>query len=295
MDSDWTKHIYQFDVIFVRHAESYNNTLYQEIRDDLGECSDAVFSLEETKRRQSDSTLSKRGFEQVMKLRSFLKRGGWSGIIKNKRRWVALSSPMKRCLLTADAVHNDVGIPVTVDPTLYETGGAYDANGAALPGVSEADIVRDYPGYSCKPGMENGFFANRSHKETDPEFDERAFGIANMIWSACCDSVQARKSGATDSLEGMVIVAHGNLLSAVINCLLTQSKTPRTGLFVHENSGFSHIELHYDAMRGRKAIAMKQLNEYSHLAAQTDSETQENPMRCGNHTTDDHWIQEFLV
>jgi broad specificity phosphatase PhoE len=296
LDIDWTKSLYAFDVIFVRHAESFNNTLYDVIREKLGpSCSEEDFVKEEMKLRQSDSDLSRRGYEQTSKLRSFLKNGGWSNIVKDKSSWLALSSPMKRCLLTADAINNGLGVPVTVDPQLYETGGAFDENGMALRGICEAEVLATYPGYTCLNGMQNGFFSEHKVKESDPDFDERAYLLSERLWQYFTDSVELQKRGETKFLKGVVVVAHGNLLSAIINCLLTQSRTPRMGLFLHENSGYSHVELHYEDVRRRRTVAMKQLNDHAHLMADHDSFANTNPMRCGNHTTNDHWIQEFFV
>ena len=296
MDTDWTKHLYAFDVIVVRHAESFNNTLYDQIRKILGpEYTEEDFVKEEMKLRQPDSDLSTRGYEQTKKLRSFLANGGWSNIVKDKKSWLALSSPMKRCLLTSDAIHTGLGVPVTVDPELYETGGAFDENGIALPGISEAEVLATYPGYTCIDGMQNGFFSSHELQESNAEFDERAYHLSERLWGLFMDSVEKQKRGEPDFLNGVILVAHGNLLSAIINCLLTQSRSPRVGLFIHENSGFSHIELHLEDVSGRKSIAMKQMNDYAHLMGDHDSSTSSNPMRGGNHTTNDHWIQEFFV
>lgn len=280
----------------VRHAESFNNTLYEHIRHVLGpNCTEEEFVHEEMKLRQSDSDLSRRGYEQTKKLRSYLASGGWSKIVKDKSSWVALSSPMKRCLLTADAIHHGLGVPVTVDPNLHETGGAFDDNGHALPGISEAEVMANYPGYTCLDGMQNGFFSGREVKESVPEFDERAYQISQRLWQYFLESVEKRKRGEMNFLQGVVLVAHGHLLSAIINCLLSHAKTPRMGLFIHENTGYSHIEFHYEDVWNRKSIALKQLNDHSHLMADHDGDSNTNPMRCGNHTTDDHWIQEFFV
>lgn len=288
-NNDWTKHLYKFDLILVRHAQSYNNTLYDEIRRDLGtDITDEEFVKEENKRRQSDSTLSERGFQQVLHQKKYLLNNGWNHIIKNKNKWLTLSSPLKRCLLTAQGISEGLQLPVTVHPQLYETGGCYNDKLEGLCGISEKEINELY-NFNCLPGMENGFYYNRKTMETNNEFDQRSYEVSQKIWDYFLDSIEKQKLNKLDYLEGLILVAHGNLLSALINCLMTQSNTPRLGLYVHDNTGYSHIELYYDNLNDRKCFIMKQFNEYQHLIINNNID-----LRSGNDTLNDHWIQEFL-
>ncbi len=57
------------NVIFVRHAESFNNSLYQHIYDTYGsDISEERFQMEEERLRQSDPDLSTKGYQQAQAL-----------------------------------------------------------------------------------------------------------------------------------------------------------------------------------------------------------------------------------
>lgn len=129
-DFDRMSAVYSMDVFLVRHAQSYNNCLYDVLRAEMGDvCNDAIMK-EQALRHESDCGLSEGGYEQIDRLEAFLSRGGWSHAIKDSKpeSWVVQSSPMKRCLLTATAIQRGLGWPVFVNPNLYETGGCYHKN-----------------------------------------------------------------------------------------------------------------------------------------------------------------------
>lgn len=293
INNSWSKNLYKLDIILVRHAESYNNTLYNEIRRDLGEnISDKEFVAEENKRRQADSTLSNRGFIQVNKQKEYLQNNNWNHLINNnnKHKWIIYSSPMKRCLLTSQGISEGLNISVMVDPKLYEIGGCYNEKLEGLCGINENEIKSLYNNFNCLPGMENGYFYGNLKMETNDEGDKRIYDISNKIWNYFFESIEKQQLENNDNnhLEGIILVSHGNVLSGLINCLMSQSNTSRMGLYVHENTGYSHIELYYDTIKNKKCFTLKQFNEYQHLIDNN------NNLRSGNHTLNDHWIQEFL-
>ena len=153
------------ELVLIRHAESTNNVLYEQIREKFGADVDEAtvfsyavlilplssFSLkilkEENRLRQADSGLSQRGIRQIDCLKNFFNEEIGNGTINLNPidHWSIYSSPMKRCLLTAQQV--SVGLNnkiVTVFPFLYESHGCYRYNEkeeyVAERGYSKADV-----------------------------------------------------------------------------------------------------------------------------------------------------------
>lgn len=119
---DWTKSIKKTEIIFFRHAESFNNVIYETLRKIHGDdVSEEVLVIEEQKLRQADSELSERGLVQVQNLEKYVGGGGLSSFMDDGS-WGVVCSPMQRCLLTCKAVSNGLGKSVVVNPRLYEAG-----------------------------------------------------------------------------------------------------------------------------------------------------------------------------
>ena len=282
-------------LLLFRHAESRNNCLYEEIRNCLGEsASNELVNAEEQKLRQPDSELSNRGKIQVTKLCNNMKLGGLQSLVipDNISKWKAISSPMKRCLETSIAIRDGLDIDIEVNPLFYETGGCYKYNDSGtiefFPGYTSDQIHQQYNRYECIPGMENGWDNNRNHKETEAEFDNRCKEISNYLWNICIENSK------TNSLQGIIVIAHGNVLSGIINCLSDPNQA-RKMLFVHQNAAFSHLELQYDPVHSRKIALMKQFNNTNLLIGMPTLPKVEIEELCtGGHTIDDYWIQDFL-
>ena len=117
------------EIVFFRHAQSYNNLIYEELKGKYGTDADPDFlKVERRKLRQSDCTLSKKGFQQQALLRMFAQNGGLKkclGLSPHDKLddWALISSPMRRCLLTSQALAKGLQKPVYVHPMFYESGG----------------------------------------------------------------------------------------------------------------------------------------------------------------------------
>lgn len=118
------------NVFFVRHAESFNNCIFESIYSKYGKnISEEKLLEEEGKLRQPDCDLSERGKLQAKKLGEFIQRGGFhsiSSMITDSDEFEIFSSPMRRTLLTAEQISLGMNnVDVTVMSNLYESSGCY--------------------------------------------------------------------------------------------------------------------------------------------------------------------------
>lgn len=278
----WLKDLDTLDVILLRHAESFNNCIYEEIRAEFGsDVDEDTLLFEEAKRRDADCGLSKRGERQVDMLHKHLVSQPNAFAVAPTDLKV-MTSPMRRCLLTSKAIADALRVPVEVHGNMYESTGCYktlvDGSTVGIPGSTATEIETAFPGYKCMPGMESGWYKGTC-KETDAEFDARAMDIVNHLWSLLC-------KGSSRGFKGVVIVVHGNVISAIINGLLTNQS--RSGLFIHHNTGFSRLQLVYDRTSNRRLAAVQTVNSVVHLES-------DPALKSGSHMIDDHWIQEFVA
>ena len=138
----------QVDLILVRHAESGNNVLAEQIRQTHGpDVPEATLIGLEARMRHPDCGLSERGHRQLEQL----SRYDWSDYFMKAGafpRCKVFTSPMQRCLLTARAVasslQSSMDAPVAVHPGLFEEGGCYrnhaDGTPLGLPGATWGDM-----------------------------------------------------------------------------------------------------------------------------------------------------------
>lgn len=271
-------------LILVRHAESRNNQLYDAIRSKHGtQVSETAFLHEEAQSRHPDAPLSDRGLRQLEYLQSyqwhdyFLKADAFP-------RCRMFSSPMQRCLLTARAVssslRSSMDEPVAVHPGLFEEGGCYrhraDGTTVGLPGATWREISAQFPEFVCSETTSRGWY-DRPHIETQAEFDARAAEFVGWIWSMQQDLLRTGHGA-------MVLVTHGNFMSAVISTLL--SGAPHKALYKHCNTGHTHIEL-FSAGNRHMAVCQS-VNKVTHLL-------NEKSLIGGDHSVDDRWIQQFAA
>ena len=180
------------EIVFFRHAQSYNNLIYEELKGKFGDDADQEFlKVERRKLRQSDCTLSKKGFQQQALLRMFAQNGGLKkslGLspLDKLDDWAILSSPMRRCLLTSQALSKGLQKPVYVHPMFYESGGniyipinntyysltrtmlastmhlytyigcyniSPDGQVTSIAGSTASEVEREFTNYKCLPGM----------------------------------------------------------------------------------------------------------------------------------------------
>ncbi len=122
---DWHK----LNVVFVRHGESNNNCLYDQTREKFGQdVSEEILAEEYNKYHHQDCTTSPKGQRQAVKLGDFLEKGGLSqlNVTESVENWEILSSPMTRCLMTAQEISRGLSNKqVTVMPDFHESDGCY--------------------------------------------------------------------------------------------------------------------------------------------------------------------------
>lgn len=302
------------NLLFVRHAQSNNNVIYDSLRNDKGQ----LMSPEEAKikrriLRQSDCLLSSKGLEQVNLLQSFFQQGGISKSINMSpvsltensdvsasnyfSNWIIVSSPMKRALLTSMALSKGLSDkPVYVNPSLFEAGGCYavkeNGDTQGLSGSTANEIESSFPNYTCLSGMENGWYHGRSSKmETAGEFHTRVNQLAEWIWSihnANSFQNKFKRLGLSTSskdnkdFQNIIIVGHGTLFSALLSKLQGGD-----GLITHYNTGYSHLQL-ISSPNKAKIAAIKFINKCEHINSQT-----QNKLLTGSDTIEDRWLEEY--
>lgn len=272
------------ELIFVRHAQSFNNCIYSEVRRQHGlDVSEEFLMQEERKLYQADSDLSQLGYQQAAALGEFLAGDYFhKSVLKevNMDDVLLFSSPMKRCILTAREVGKGLNVSVVVHPKLHESGGCYfhSPEGEIVPmrGMTSNEIEESFPGFKCMDGMEDGWYQSSSI-ESSGEFNNRVEKLVEWIWSI-------HESGLVDGQDlrrskCVVMVGHGNLISALMSRLMKGK-----GLFTHQNTACSHLQLF--TMGPKRVTALKATNILS--------PTLEESMRTGAHVVDDHWIQEHM-
>ncbi len=272
----------QVDLILVRHAESGNNVLAEQIRQAHGaDVPEATLIGQEARMRHPDADLSDRGHRQLEQL----SRYDWSDYFMKAGafpRCKVFTSPMQRCLLTAQAVGTSLRAsmdePVVVGPDLFEEGGCYhhqeDGTPMGLPGASWQDIGARFPEFACPPASPRGWY-DRAHIETADEFHARAFDIVDWIWRMQQDMLRSGHAV-------LVLVMHGNIMSAIMSTLF--SGAPHRTLYKHCNTGHTHIELFSHG--GKNLTVCQSVNKVTHLLHARE-------LIGGDHAVDDRWIQQF--
>jgi len=304
--SDWAHRSYdnRTQLVIIRHAESNNNVLYDIIRSELGnDIPDSIVEAEEAKRRDSDCTLSVKGFVQAQSLGEFFKDGGYTNSTNCNdstiNDWIILSSPMKRCCLTAQEISKTLGDKkVIVLPNLYEFGGCYDhcydENGVyqnktkGFYGRTAEEIEAQHKNFKCynfdndKKGWYHG-----NEAETINEFRERCKKVVDWIWSLHDTEFTSRRIGNETPLgfKNIILVGHGLLNSNLIAHLMGCEDDDRY-IVTHNNTGVSKLELYCIKEKGNKRVAaVKGVNLVNHIGSD---------LLTGDHVISDHWIQEIL-
>lgn len=279
-------------IVLVRHGESRNNIIYDEIRRIHGQDVSAEFiEVEEANLRSPDPGLSDRGLAQARRLGEFIhSKGGLDKALNpiasmSSSSWQIYSSPMQRALITTDEMvraMGESGTIVRVHPELYESGGCYE-HGRGLPGSSKHDIEAKFPGFICDPGMELGWFYGRPKEETAEDFMWRMDRLAAWL------RLQR---------QNILLVVHGNLMSGLINRLVLGSEGNSSGnmggLYMHYNTAFSHLQLYREpiSLTDRSSpcvpiVAIQGVNRIDHLVGSDE-------LLSGNRVHDDHWVQEYI-
>ena len=300
---DWSRDVYdkRTEMVVIRHAESNNNVLYDIIRSELGsDTPGSIIEAEEAKRRDADCTLSDKGFTQAKHLGDYFKDGFGYAVANDSNidDWIIISSPMKRCCLTAQEISKSLdNKKVIVLPNLYEFGGCYDhvyENGIyqnktkGLIGRTKEDIEIQHENFTCCNFDEEkiGWYHN-NESETLEQFRERCKKVVDWIWSLHEQDFSSRRIGNETPLgfKNIILVGHGLLNSNVIANLMGCEDDDRY-LVVHNNTGVSKLEL-YSAKENKRVAAVKSVNLLNHLNNNIE-------LMTGDHITADHWIQEIF-
>lgn len=279
--SDW----FCTEIILIRHAESFNNCTYELVRQRFGDnISDKDFEMELNKLHDPDCGISPKGENQVNFLKDFLQKDGMKQILPSFQsdEWELYSSPMKRCLLTSQQVSIGLGNkPVIVKPNLFESDGCYhtndDGSTKGLPGMSKIEVENKFPNFTCLEGMENGWYKLPA-KETKDQFLTRSKQVAQELWSLHHARQEKNDSGS----GGLIIVAHGNLISSIL-CELLQSHS----LYACCNTGLTQLQLWSSKVDHKRLVTVGFFNRVDHLTTQPH-------LIGGNELFDDHWIQEYF-
>lgn len=254
------------DLILIRHAESTNNILSRK----SASHEELIFD--------SDCDLSNYGFMQAKQLNSTIKvRGGyWPDLATEK--WLVYCSPMLRCLRTATVALDGIDKQVFVNKHLHEAGGCFskgvDGEIVGVSGRTTDEIKNIFPNVVCDTGMENGWY-DRDHKETRDEFHARVSCITEWLWDNVTTTHQKQTQPYDGSpTNGIVLVAHGNVLSRILGDLLSiKERDVMDNLFLHLNTGVSHLTLHllpnslddgtiYNQNNNNKLLTKSQTNLY---------------------------------
>lgn len=278
MIEDEPSHIQFTNIFLIRHGESFNNCLYEYIWSKLGKnISEEELISEEIKLREADCKLSDRGILQAQKLGQYL----FMNPIAPWNNVDIFTSPMRRCLLTTHHVTNQIPYSnnATVIPYLYESNGCYEHidkdTTVGIKGSTAREIEYEFPNFKCLD-MEEGWY-HLPEMETSSQFIERAKRVSDWIWKLHDENI------SQNEFRSKVIFCHGNLINVILNNL-TNSKC----LFVHNNTGVSHIQL-CTLKSGKKIVSLSSLNRVDHLMIENN-----HSLLSGANVIDDHWIQEYL-
>ena len=302
---DWSRNVYdkRTELVVIRHAESNNNVLYDIIRSELGsDTPGSVIEAEEAKRRDADCTLSNKGFTQAKHLGDYFKDGDGYAVAtdSNIDDWIIISSPMKRCCLTAQEVSKSLGNKkVIVIPNLYEYGGCYDhiyENGVyqhktkGKIGRTVEEIEAEHENFVCYNfDKDNKGWYHGNESETIDDFRERCKKVVDWIWSLHDQEYSSRRIGKETPLgfKHIILIGHGLLNSNIIAHLMGCEDDDKY-LVIHNNTGVSKLQLLNVKEKGNKRIAaVKGVNMLNHIGNKTE-------LLTGDHPIQDHWAQEIL-
>lgn len=240
------------NVIFVRHAESTNNVLAEEIRVQYGA---SPYQPEtEAKKvydhsRDEDPDLSLIGVRQLQNIPEHpyfrfiqLKR------LASRKRVQIYCSPMLRALKTAKAVSSFIGIDnVKVTPSVCEKGGIFvtdDGTSILRDGLTRDEIQSMFPTFdlSYLPIGSEGWWRQYAQgiegKEDDTFFETRLKETLELI-----DSHLERMQRDEEAEDYIVIVAHADFLNGILTRMLDVPIDFDKYMFYHGNTSCSHLEV----------------------------------------------------
>jgi 2,3-bisphosphoglycerate-dependent phosphoglycerate mutase len=231
------------ELYLIRHAQSSNNALADE------------------RERVCDPHLTELGRQQAELLATHLAIGPDLHPI---RPWLTLSganghgygitrlytSPMRRCLQTAQSIGRELGLTPEVWVDIHEQGGIWLDHGEEVgrrgyPGITRSELSTEFPGYSVPDRVsEAGWW--RGAYEDITAAAARAERVAETL----------RDWGARD--EKIALVSHGAFGSLLLSALLGKAMQP---VYYHlDNTSISLIRF-----RRINEISVRYLNRLAHL------------------------------
>lgn len=214
-------------ILFIRHAQSTNNLLWDQTGSSNG--------------RSSDPTLTELGIKQAQALceyfTRYLVRYDESEIPKSKNIYL-YSSLMWRSLQTAQPLAEKYGLPLLGLRDLHEVGGVYLRDpetelNIGLPGKKPSELKLAYPHLEFVQKVDEEGWYNEPY-----ESDEQAHARAQRLVKWLMD-----KHLYTDHV--VVLVSHGAFFNYFMTKLL-RINAPYYGWFVMNNTGVSAIEVEND-------------------------------------------------
>jgi broad specificity phosphatase PhoE len=201
------------------------------------------------------------------------------------------SSPMLRCLKTAESVATSLdniqckSVRVEISPLIFEEGGCYttvedefgNKNKIALKGSTSIELRGKFPSFYFPDGLEDGWYHNQ-FPEASPDYELRVHQIIEWIWAKYAELINSEENHV------IVLVTHGNLISALLSGLLT--KNIRGSFFCSSNTGISHLQLY--SYLSSDVVISQGINKVTHLLGDIS-------LIKGSHAIDDHWLQELIV
>eukprot|EP00471_Norrisiella_sphaerica_P009331 CAMPEP_0184501746 /NCGR_PEP_ID=MMETSP0113_2-20130426/48465_1 /TAXON_ID=91329 /ORGANISM="Norrisiella sphaerica, Strain BC52" /LENGTH=324 /DNA_ID=CAMNT_0026890621 /DNA_START=36 /DNA_END=1010 /DNA_ORIENTATION=- len=215
-------------VLLIRHAESVNNRLYQELCD-TGRHNYWDYD------RLPDPPLTEKGWVQAEELAMRLERNPELYDFDGRQLGIQriYTSAMYRALQTSSPMHRHMRIPTEVWPDIHETGGIFHINEGMLRGLTHDQVAVEFAGYEIPRGTvrDNGWW--RGGAETYEQMLARTHSTKRRL---------IKMAGELDDDMTIAMVSHGSFLSALIRAL-TQAKCS----FALLNTSISCIDI--QAMR----------------------------------------------
>jgi broad specificity phosphatase PhoE len=233
-------------VVFIRHAESFNNVLNLVSHDYY------------TQHRMADPPITPLGEEQADAVGVFIAQSR-SGLLQHISE--ILISPTIRTLQTAKPIVARMpGVKAHVDVDIFEVGGVYLANRSTGQPVGEPGLTRvlmsEY-GYELPDSVaETGWYAHddetaERHKESKAEGAARAAKVAESLRSTAA-GLHERKT--------IAMVSHGDFIGYVLSHLLGGQGSHSKPAFKVYNTGVTCVDIKADG-----SVLVLYVNSVSHL------------------------------
>lgn len=227
----------------IRHGQSANNVLAEEIKERPGPYSFGTYMKE----RVAEPPLTDLGELQAKML------GDHAHALPLTRLYC---SPMLRTLQTAQPLARSLGIHPSVWVDLHEQGGVFhrpgsDSKSVGLPGLKRSEMRELFPDYQLDTVGEKGWW--RGGEEDLPSCHARAIRVADKLHSMAKDQAKDDCIGA---------VSHGTFMDCLLKALL--GRLPGTGLyFNHQNTGVTRVD--FETGEKGTTVYVRYTNRTEHL------------------------------